>query len=621
MSKQKGKASDKLTPNEQKMYAGIEAIKNHPLFGKLRIDLHIASKDALSKGTAAVACQSGDIIINKYESRTVEEWIYLIAHCMLHLCFGHFETENMPGHFEDSQDGKRIWIEQCDRRMWNMACDIYIARFLADIKLGSSIGEITDMSLLASDEKVIYEKLLQKGINSDRNIYGTARPGEPDMRWNHKPGIHYNGYRRYASYSAEFAYALADSVHSVINKAGGRTGDFPKSVQQIAAEWFINHYPLLGGLASGFKVIEVGFGSRAAHNSDISIAAINVTKREIYVNSAAKLTEEEWRFVLAHEYLHAGLQHHERCQGRNPYLWNVACDFVINGWLKEMQIGSMPMNGLLYDEEYQNFSAEEIYDILVKNMRKNSKLDTFRGYGMGDILDEGYAESKLRPTTLDDFCKSALRSGLEYHQSVHRGYIPAGLIEEIKALSIPPIPWDVELARWFDMNFAPLEKHRTYARPSRRQSSTPDIPCPRYVPADVLENSRTYAVIIDTSGSMSAKMIGMALGAAANYSVAKEVPLVRVVFCDAQAYDIGYVAPDDMAGRVEVRGRGGTVLQPAVDLLERAKDFPKDGPLLIITDGFIEDHLEIHREHAFLIPKGHRLPFRAKGKVFYFGEE
>ena len=618
MAKQKGKAPDKLTPNEQKMYAGMEAIKKHPLFGKLRIDLHIANKDSLSKGTAAVVYQSGDIMLNKYESRTVQEWMHLIAHCMLHLCFGHFETENMPGHFEDSQDGKKIWIEQCDRRMWNMACDIYIARFLADIKLGSPAAEITDASLLASDERVIYEKLLQKGISSDRNIYGSARFGEPDMYWNHKPNRFYN---THTSYSAEFAYALADSVHSVVNEAGGRAGNAPKTAQQIAAEWFINHYPLLGGLASGFKIIEVGFGSSAAGNSDISIAAINVTRREIYVNSVAGLTRDEWRFVLAHEYLHAGLQHHERCQGRNPYLWNVACDFVINGWLKEMQVGSMPMNGLFYDEELRNFSAEEIYDILVKNMRKSSKIATFRGYGMGDILDEGYAESKLKPTTLDDFCKSALRSGLEYHQSTHRGFIPAGLIEEIKALSMPPIPWDVELAMWFDMNFAPLEKHRTYARPSRRQSSTPDIPRPSYVSADVPENSRTYAVIIDTSGSMSTKMIGMALGAAANYSVAKEVPLVRVVFCDAQAYDIGYVAPDDMAGRVEVKGRGGTVIQPAVDLLERAKDFPKDGPLLIITDGYIEDNLEICREHAFLIPKGQRLPFRAKGKVFYFGEK
>ena len=205
-----------------------------------------------------------------------------------------------------------------------------------------------------------------------------------------------------------------------------------------------------------------------------------------------------------------------------------------------------------------------------------------------------------------------------YHEQAGRGLIPAGLIEEIRALSMPPIPWDVQLAEWFDIYFAPLESRRSYARPSRRQSATPDIPRPSLLPADIPEHSRTYGVIIDTSGSMSAHMIGLALGAAASYSAAKEVPLVRVVFCDAAPYDIGYVSPEDIAGRVRVEGRGGTVLQPAVDLLQNAEDFPKNAPLLIITDGYIEDDLYVKHEHAFLIPEGNRLPFRPWGKVFYF---
>lgn len=93
---------------------------------------------------------------------------------------------------------------------------------------------------------------------------------------------------------------------------------------------------------------------------------------------------------------------------------------------------------------------------------------------------------------------------------------------------------------------------------------------------------------------------------------------VRVVFCDADAYDAGYLSPEDVAGRVEVKGRGGTRLQPGIDLLESAKDFPKDGPILIITDGECEENLAIHRKHAYLLPQGKSLPFRAKGKVFYF---
>jgi predicted metal-dependent peptidase len=73
--------------------------------------------------------------------------------------------------------------------------------------------------------------------------------------------------------------------------------------------------------------------------------------------------------------------------------------------------------------------------------------------------------------------------------------------------------------------------------------------------------------------------------------------------------------PEDIAQKVRVRGRGGTILQPGIDLLEQAEDFPKDGPVLIITDGFC-DKLRIRREHAFLLPEGRFLPFAPRGKVF-----
>ena len=96
-----------------------------------------------------------------------------------------------------------------------------------------------------------------------------------------------------------------------------------------------------------------------------------------------------------------------------------------------------------------------------------------------------------------------------------------------------------------------------------------------------------------------------------------EQTYVRVVFCDAAAYDAGYMAPEDIAGRVEVKGRGGTVLQPGVDLLEKAQDFPKEGPILIITDGMIDSTLRVRREHAFLLSQWKRLPFVSKGKIFH----
>jgi len=54
---------------------------------------------------------------------------------------------------------------------------------------------------------------------------------------------------------------------------------------------------------------------------------------------------------------------------------------------------------------------------------------------------------------------------------------------------------------------------------------------------------------------------------------------------------------------------------PAIALLEHAEDFPKEGPILIITDGYCE-RLRISRKHTFIIPKSNQLPFLPRGQVF-----
>ncbi len=618
-----------LNTNRKNLDAGYELYRQNPLFSKLGGDLYIRDKNSMGKKAAAYVNSEGSIYLNEDMALTPEQWVYAIAHCKLHLAFGHFDAEKIPGMREkislsnSSHDSYQRSVSY-NPYLWNTACDIYIAKFLQDLKFGSPLtfASVQSFSGPMSGEEKIYQYLLEQGSVEEYQGFGTGESGGMDMRGLDKPLVYDKSKNQHNQYATLFAYALANSVSDVVSRAGGHDVVTGRSytASQKAAQWFINHYPLLGGLASAFQVIE---DYRYCMKNEISVAAVDVTCAEIYVNPAAGLSTEELKFVLAHEFLHAGLQHYERCQGRNHELWNVACDYVINGWLQEMSIGKMPERGLLYDESLQNISAEELYDRMVRDLRKYSKAETFRGYGKGDIIGDAQSSGfhNRNVTSLDDFYKSALQNGLEYHTQAGRGYLPAGLIEEIRALAVPPIPWDVKLARWFDCYFAPLEKRRSYSRPSRRQGSTPDIPRPSYVQSDVPENSRTFGVVVDTSGSMSAKLIGFALGAIASYASAKEVPFARVVFCDAHAYDAGYMAPEEIAGRVRVQGRGGTVLQPGIDLLERAGDFPKDGPVLIITDGDIEEHMEIHRKHAFLIPKGKRLPFRARGEVFYFGEQ
>ncbi len=59
------------------------------------------------------------------------------------------------------------------------------------------------------------------------------------------------------------------------------------------------------------------------------------------------------------------------------------------------------------------------------------------------------------------------------------------------------------------------------------------------------------------------------------------------------------LAPEEIEGRVSVKGRGGMILQQAVNLLEKARDFPKGGPILLITDGWVDDHMDIRMNMRF----------------------
>jgi predicted metal-dependent peptidase len=575
----------------------LQSLQNHPMFAPLLTHARVwrqvsgYADDPCPQDGWAVVTTNGVIHAHPKRRGSPEEWQYVLVHCLLHLGLGHFQLGRQP-------------------REWNAACDVFIGKFMADLKLGRP-PDAPDgpADQPPGSEERLYAHFCQSGIPAGLWSLGVAGPHTDDMIWEPQTG-------RPIDWQRLFGQGLAMAAASAVSVAAGRqaslgAGNGQMTVARRAREWFINSYPLLGSLAAAFKIVEDPLICQRLH---ISVAAVDAESKDIFVNPAAGLDEQESRFVMAHELLHVGLRHQARCQGRDPFLWNVACDYVVNGWLVEMGLGDLPQFGVLHDPTLKGESAEAIYDLIVTDMRRYRKLATLRGVGLGDILGEEWW-TRGSGVDLDDFYRSCLSQGLDYHLDGQRGSLPSGLVEEIRALSQPPIPWDVELARWFDRYFAPIETMRSYARPSRRQSTTPDIPRPRVVPIQGAQDGRTFGVVLDTSGSMDRKLLAKALGAIASYSMARDVPAARVVFCDAAAYDAGYMAPEAIADRVRVRGRGGTILQPGVDLLEKADDFPKDGPLLIITDGWC-DRLRVRRDHAFLMPLGRFLPFVPRGPVF-----
>jgi hypothetical protein len=170
-------------------------------------------------------------------------------------------------------------------------------------------------------------------------------------------------------------------------------GGNPNSNAARAKRWLIAHYPLLGSLLTQVELVE---DIELCRRMDISIAAIHVGTGEIYINPARRLGVEQARFVVAHEVLHAGLCHTSRRNGRDPYLWNVACDFVINDWLVTMGVGAPPDGGLLFDEELRGWAADDIYLRLACDLRVRRRLCTLRGDDV-DMMDDMPGKVLHRP--------------------------------------------------------------------------------------------------------------------------------------------------------------------------------------------------------------------------------
>lgn len=583
----------KLNPAEAAFQDGLNIVKSHPMFARFFGPVsHIpiqkwenAPKDAWCKVTS-----SGILRFNHRLRGQPREWAWVLAQCLLHLGFGHFKTGNLS-------------------RVYVAACDIVAVNFLSNLKIGTrplDIGAVP-VGLGSGSLHSLLNRLRDDGDAFKLALTLSTAGHEATMEYDNTRIIDHS------KSEAAFAAGVREAATTAIGVASGEIKSMSDRAKQMtiirrAWKWFIDHYPLLGGVVAAYDLVE---DRDICHRLKIKIAAVDIGLKEIYANPLVTMRFEEWVFVMGHEILHAALRHDKKRMGRDPWIWNAACDFVINGWLIEMGVGQMPA-GLLHDLTFKGKSAVEVYNILCTDIRRLRKLSTLRGEGACDIIE---SDQPWENVDADNFVRMALSRGFDMHFSQERGYLPAGLIEEIRTAMMPPIPWDVELGHWFDRHFRPIQEVRSWRRFSRTQAVTPDIPRPIMIPYDTMKDGRTFGVVIDSSGSMDRSLLGKAIGSVTSYSIAKKVKDIRLVFCDAHAYDEGWVKVSSILNRVRVRGRGGTVLQPGIDLLEADHDFPKNAPIMIITDAQC-DHFKIKREHAILIPAGARMSFVPVGEVF-----
>ena len=177
-------------------------------------------------------------------------------------------------------------------------------------------------------------------------------------------------------------------------------------------------YPFFGSV-----VTSVGY----KENEDIPTAGTD--GETIYYNPKylESLSVEEQTFIFAHEVCHIAFNHILRSEGKDPELWNIATDGVINQFLKrdglKMATGGVDM------AEAINYDAEQLYEKLLQEKQQRQQQQQ---NGQGNSQSEQGNQQQNQEQNQEDQKQNsgAGQSGDEQQQSQQQNSSNSGNSQE-----------------------------------------------------------------------------------------------------------------------------------------------------------------------------------------------
>ena len=260
-------------------------------------------------------------------------------------------------------------------------------------------------------------------------------------------------------------------------------------------------HPFFGNMATRLRIV----------SADDKIPTAAVDGRNLYFNTQFfnAMDNKEIEFVIAHEILHMVFDHLTRREDRNPYLYNVACDYIVNNMLVRDRIGHKPkLVECFQDFKYEGWTSEEVYDELYENAEKididqlGEMLDEHFEWGEGPASDgegnddgkgkgKGQALSESEKQKIKDEIKEAVMAAA---QAAGAGNTPAEITRMIKELTEPKMNWRQLLRQQIQST---IKSDYTFIRPSRKGWQSGAI-----LPGMNFEETIDLCVSIDMSGSI-----------------------------------------------------------------------------------------------------------------------
>lgn len=332
-------------------------------------------------------------------------------------------------------------------------------------------------------------------------------------------------------------------------------------------------------------------------NADEWCATAATDGQKFYYNSRfiMMLKTKEVEFLVAHEVLHVVYDHMGRRGDRDPQIWNIADDYCVNADLKRHKIGQFITTvPCLYEQKYDGKSAEEVYDDLMKNVKKISMddlidqllddhLDSEDGDGEGEGEDgTGNKKGKGRPQ-LSDEEKERIRQEVKQaiinaSSTAEAGSLPAGVERLVRQATDPVMPWR-ELIQT-NLTSA-IRTDYSWMRPSRRGWHM-DAIMPGMTPGEEID----VVVAIDMSGSISNKQAQQFLGEIGGMMDSFDGYKVHVFCFDTDTYNPQDFTSEnlDSIDNYEPMGGGGTDFDCIFEYLKKVGNVPKR--LICFTDGY-----------------------------------
>jgi predicted metal-dependent peptidase len=351
----------------------------------------------------------------------------------------------------------------------------------------------------------------------------------------------------------------------------------------VARIGLLLRHPFFGNMATRLRI----------QAADEWLMTAAVDGRNLFFNTQFfnAMNNKEVEFVIAHEILHMVYDHLGRRDDRDPMLYNIAADYIVNNLLVRDRIGTKPRVVDCYqDFKYDKWTSEEVYDDLFKQAKKNGEEFVKQ---LGEMLDEhldlegdgtedGDGKGNVRPkyskAELDQIKDEIKEAMLQAASAAGAGNLPGEIARMIKEITEPKMDWRQLLRQQIQST---IRSDYTFSRPNRKGWHTGVV-----LPGMNFAETIDICIALDMSGSIGNDQASDFLGEIKGIMDEYKDYQIKLWCFDTKVYneqDFSADCGEDLT-EYKLKGGGGTDFMCNWTYMKEQGIQPKK--FIMFTDGY-----------------------------------